>query len=309
MRNWQWAMAFIVSLVIHGAIASLYLKVEAPEPFGATGVGEGGLEVGLGMQGSYVDSEPLAQNEPVESDKPAEPEPQTPAQDVEESLTAEPESVDQPVQDVADTPVDPSLSEPSIDDSVAEPLPDIDAVVAAESVATAVLPEKKTSRPLNENDKPPDLLPDEKLSTQKKTANSDNHDNVVDPKKASSSARMNQATGIANNRPVGGKVGNARTYLGHLMAWLNKYKKYPTKAKKHKQQGTVKLQFTVDRQGQILDYKIKESSGNPVLDTAALEMLRAAAPLPAMPDDFYPDRQQMPLVIPVEYSLITNRSL
>lgn len=303
MRNWQWSLAFIVSLVIHGAIASLYLKTDTAEPFGAAGAGEGGIEVGLGMQGSYMDSEPSAQNEPIESEKQAEPKPEPPAQNIDETLAEKPDSVEKPTQSVVETPVDPVAETP------AEPSPDIDAVVTTEPLASAALPETKTSQPLHEDDKPAEVVPEKKPSTQDKVANTDKSYDVAEPNKASSSERMSHATGIANNRPVGGKVGNAKTYLGHLMAWLNKYKKYPVEAKKQRLQGTVKLQFTLDRQGQILDYKINESSGNTVLDNAALEMLRAAAPLPAMPDDFYPERQQMPLVIPVEYSLKTNRFL
>lgn len=298
MRNWQWASAFFLSLIIHGAIASLYWKTETSEQFGATGLGEGGIEIGLGMQGSYLESEPLAHKTPSESNEPPEPEPKNEIQE-----TEEPESLVKEPPVVIDTPSD-------VVDVATEPLPEVDSVTTAGPSPNTILSNAKTVQPLSQNDRPTvDDVPDDESPAQKNAINPDGHDETEPLNDSSSNTAMNNATGIANNRPVGGKVGNAQTYLGHLMAWLNNYKQYPTKAKKHKQQGTVKLQFTLDRQGQILDYKIKESSGNPVLDAAAIDMLKTAAPLPAMPDDFYPNRGQMPLVIPVEYSLITNRSL
>ncbi|MDX2463964.1 MAG: energy transducer TonB [Porticoccus sp.] len=300
MRNWQWALAFVLSLIIHGAIAGLYWRAEAPEQFGAAGLGEGGIEVGLGMQGSYVEVEPPAHKEPSES---AEPEPKNEVQEIEETLTERPEALAQEQPAVIDTPSD------DVVEVSAESLPEIDAVATAELLPNAILSDAEIARPPSLERPKTEDIPDETLSTQKTSINADSRDETEPLNKASSNIAMNNATGIANNRPVGGKMGNAQTYLGHLMAWLNNYKQYPTEAKKHKQQGTVKLQFTIDRQGQILDYKIKESSGNPVLDAAAIDMLKAAAPLPAMPDDFYPNRGQMPLVIPIEYSLITNRSL
>jgi TonB family protein len=49
--------------------------------------------------------------------------------------------------------------------------------------------------------------------------------------------------------------------------------KYPESARRRDQQGTVTLKFLVDADGSVLDAKIVQSSGFPVLDDAALSAI------------------------------------
>lgn len=124
----------------------------------------------------------------------------------------------------------------------------------------------------------------------------------------SASTAMIKATGRSEQQASGGKRGNSKSYIRELYQWLAQHRTYPPAAKKSKQQGTVQLAFTMNRQGDVLSSGIKESSGHLLLDDAALKMLQDASPLPAVPDNFHPSRQQLPLVIPIEFSLITNSS-
>lgn len=124
----------------------------------------------------------------------------------------------------------------------------------------------------------------------------------------SASKAMVKATGRSEQQASGGKRGSNKSYIRELYQWLAKHRTYPPAAKKSKQQGTVHLAFTMNRQGDVLSSGIKESSGYPLLDDAALKMLKDASPLPVVPDDFHPSRQQLPLVMPIEFSLITNSS-
>jgi protein TonB len=96
-----------------------------------------------------------------------------------------------------------------------------------------------------------------------------------------------------------------RRYVGALMRELNRHKKYARHLKKARIEGTVVLQFSVDRRGRLLAARVQRSSGQPELDQAALEMIAAADPLPAIPAAM--NRDELALAIPVEYSLITNR--
>jgi len=60
----------------------------------------------------------------------------------------------------------------------------------------------------------------------------------------------------------------------------------------------VHVTFRMNRQGQVLSSSIARSSGSSALDRAALDTLRRAQPLPAIPDD-RPDPLQ--LSVPVEF--------
>ncbi len=82
---------------------------------------------------------------------------------------------------------------------------------------------------------------------------------------------------------------NARTnsvnWEAMLMAHLNRHKQYPSAARARREQGTVTVSFTVDRNGRVLSRRIVRSSGSAALDQEALAMLSRAQPLPAFPAD------------------------
>ena len=67
--------------------------------------------------------------------------------------------------------------------------------------------------------------------------------------------------------------------------WLNKHKRYPRRAEYRGYEGTVLVTFVVSRHGEILDYKIKHSSGNILLDKEALATIRRTRSLPVFPDE------------------------
>lgn len=124
------------------------------------------------------------------------------------------------------------------------------------------------------------------------------------PAVAATTSSSTPASGTSVSAHAGEHKGDARNYLASLMRWLNRHKEYPAALKKEKQQGTVVLQFMIDKSGKVISSGIRKSSGNGALDQAALEMLAKADPLPAIPDSMR--RDQLSLAIPVEYSLITK---
>jgi protein TonB len=91
------------------------------------------------------------------------------------------------------------------------------------------------------------------------------------------------------------------TYLGRLLAHLNRFKLYPAEARSARIQGVVMLRFVMDRRGKVLTAEIVKSSGRPALDQAAMAMIDHAQPLPAMPASMPDDT--LDAVVPVHFSL------
>lgn len=108
-------------------------------------------------------------------------------------------------------------------------------------------------------------------------------------------------TGSAESRSGGGLPRASADYLSLLQAWLERHKEYPRRAQARRQEGTVLLHFVMDREGNVLKYRITRSSGHSLLDEEVEEMIQRATPLPPMPDDM-PD-PRLELVIPVQFLL------
>ena len=97
----------------------------------------------------------------------------------------------------------------------------------------------------------------------------------------------------------GGNPDVEADYAAVLLAWLERHKEYPRPARRRGQEGVVLLYVLIDREGRVLQSKIEESSGYPLLDNAALDMLERAAPVPPLPDDM--PQERLELVLPVQF--------
>jgi periplasmic protein TonB len=70
-----------------------------------------------------------------------------------------------------------------------------------------------------------------------------------------------------------------------LLRHIGRYQRYPSAARRNHLQGTVQTYFSLGRDGTLLGVWVKTSSGQPVLDTEAIETIRRAQPLPPIPPD------------------------
>ena len=89
-------------------------------------------------------------------------------------------------------------------------------------------------------------------------------------------------------------------YLSRLEAHLNAYKNYPYVARMHREEGIVRLRFSLDRSGHVLSYNVVGSSGFASLDAEAREMIRRADPFPPMPADYR--GETLDLTVPLVFS-------
>ena len=136
----------------------------------------------------------------------------------------------------------------------------------------------------------------------------ENSEIVSTEKQRAPPAQVTAHTGGSQGKSSSKKAfqGSSNKYFHYLMTTLNKHKSYPVNAKQHKEEGIVLLQFTLNEKGEVIAQKIKKSSGFPDLDAAALEMLFASSPLPVPPTQL--QRPRLTLVLPIDYSLITNNN-
>lgn len=109
MRISEWSLAFFVSIALHLAAATGYMLSPAPEPSGASDLGENGIQIGLGMQGSYIDQ--------VEKEKKQKPEKKTKPEKkvISKPVTIAPKKTNKPVKKPAPTVAAVTTKKPTKD--------------------------------------------------------------------------------------------------------------------------------------------------------------------------------------------------
>ncbi len=108
-------------------------------------------------------------------------------------------------------------------------------------------------------------------------------------------ARAAAAPSGGAGRPVAGTMA---AYTRTLGLWLTQHEHYPDRARRNGEQGTVIVRVVIERDGQVSDLAVVQSSGNAALDDAALETWRRDRP-PPLP----PDIPQAVLRVPVHFKL------
>ena len=114
-------------------------------------------------------------------------------------------------------------------------------------------------------------------------------------------AGTTQNIGSGTHASAGGSPGMMRDYTAYLQAWLERHKEYPRRARLRRQQGTAILHFEVNRDGIVLSYEIRESSGYRLLDDEVAKMIKRAQPLPKFPVEMA--RASLNILVPVSFAI------
>ena len=93
-------------------------------------------------------------------------------------------------------------------------------------------------------------------------------------------AASGNQTARAKRDPGNAKVSN---YPGKIAARLRRALRYPREARRDRLRGTAVVSFTVSRSGSVSGVRLARSSGFAVLDAAARDAVRRAAPFPPIP--------------------------
>jgi len=90
-------------------------------------------------------------------------------------------------------------------------------------------------------------------------------------------------------------------YLRKLRARLERARAYPIEARDRGWSGTASVRFSIGRDGGVEKLELTTGSGRRLLDEAALETVRRAAPFPALPPEI--KRETLDLTLPVAFRL------
>lgn len=119
------------------------------------------------------------------------------------------------------------------------------------------------------------------------------------PQVASTKSAMDALKAAAPKPKVaaaGSSMSPAR-WQSRVNAHLNRYKRYP---KGGHGSGTAVIRFTINESGGVTSASLSGSSGDSAFDSAALDLVRRASPVPAPPPEIA--RSRMSLVVPIRYS-------
>lgn len=86
-----------------------------------------------------------------------------------------------------------------------------------------------------------------------------------------------------------------------LLTHIARYQRYPEEARRAGLKGSVELLFSMRRDGAVTDAYIRTSSGQRLLDAAAMETIRRAQPLPKIPSEL-PDH--LTIRLPVVFEVL-----
>jgi protein TonB len=125
-------------------------------------------------------------------------------------------------------------------------------------------------------------------------------DAVPAPRTSAAPKAERHASLTPSSAPAGANSAAAlASYNQRVAAHLQRFKQYPSGARAAGEQGISRLNFTLDRSGQVLGSRLAGSSGHPALDGETLAMVRRAQPFPPMPPEL--KKTSMSFNVPVQF--------
>ncbi len=96
--------------------------------------------------------------------------------------------------------------------------------------------------------------------------------------------------------------GTVNDYIGRVRMVIENHKQYPYVARKRRIQGRVVVRFVIETDGKVRDVSLVEKSRYRLLNTAALDSVKASSPFPKPPAQFFSG--PVPLEIPIVFTLM-----
>lgn len=286
----KWTGAIVLSLLAHAGAAKLFAPTETPPELDLVQGGEA-MEVAV-LGNAFADT--ILAGDPEEAIEPEEIEPEdvepTPV-DVAEVSPVQSDIAAETPSDIVPMEADVILPAEEIPPVSAEQ-PEITATVApVETVIPEQKPEPEEVVEPEPERKPEPTKKPEKEKPRKKVVRKQ----AGDDGKQNETIRKGQSDGVENavastNASKKGKasraLGNAAEtrYAGRVRSKVQRNFRYPKSATRAGIKGTVTVSFTVTGNGGLGSVRLASGSGSPILDEAALNAVRKAAPFPAIPE-------------------------
>ncbi|SDW82288.1 energy transducer TonB [Thiocapsa roseopersicina] len=281
-RRYQWVLALLFALAAHLVLAKL---LEPPAPIE---LDDPGIRISLGGAGPAGDGAAGA----VESI----------AAEVVPAATSEATAI----QAVSAPAIAPTLATATETIRAAEPAPPAP-ITAVEPVRP-----KPKADPVRSRETPPPRTARAAPKPKPETGSKTTKPRSTSAKTASVDANTGGKPGAGGKGAAAGAEGGGTAgkgdggkskdrYYTELAAWLERHKRYPSQARKMRQEGIVRVRFVIDRSGKVISHRIETSSGHTALDHAASELLRRASPMPAIPASM--GRSRLEIVVPIAYRL------
>lgn len=131
-------------------------------------------------------------------------------------------------------------------------------------------------------------------------SSSDTKDPAAVGSSAATGASSPEGTETRSTAPAWAPTARVR-YEQVLFAWMNRHKQYPMLAQRRGIEGNGSVRVRIDRSGRVLDRAVVETTGEQVLDQAALDMVRRANPFPAVPSEY--SGETFEFVAPIQYRM------
>jgi len=194
-----------------------------------------------------------------------------------------------------------SLPEPVLPPMPAEPLRINLLATIAETTVNAATEVVEPPPPLPVPEKPEPVIqkpPVKPKPVEPPVAEVKSVENIPEPEQVAEAAP--QVT-PAEATPATLDAATTARYEQLLIAWLEKHKKYPGRARRLRIEGEGMLRILIDRTGHTQQVDLAQRTGNRLLDKAALEMAQRADPFPPMPEN--DPRRKLEFMVPVAFML------
>jgi periplasmic protein TonB len=248
-----WSSSFAVMLAAHVGLAALVLGREEPPLDGQPGDAVS-IELSPDPSDEATPADELAGKEADDAPSPSE----SP-----DASDPEPPAPDAPPPAVADEirpELPPELTAPPTI------VPDAEVVLPPTPDKPPEIPPPEL-KPLEE---PPPVPPPDAMLRDLKPRDT-----------AESAARAPSAAAVSGGRRP--TAAAEATWRGAIGLHLARNRRYPAEARARGLQGTATVRVTIDGEGRVLGRELARSSGQPLLDREALEMMLRAQPLPRPP--------------------------